>query len=57
MSLKRHGDQLRRSAFDGVLHNAKFKLYKAWRNGEITWEELNEELERLQRDLEVERGV
>jgi len=54
LSLKRHADQLIRSAYDSVQHNAKARIIRRWRRGELTLEQAKEELEMLERDLEVE---
>jgi len=54
VSLERHADQLIRSAYDSVQHNAKAQIIRRWRRGEITMEQAKEELEMLERDLEGE---
>ena len=48
MSLKRHADQLIRSAYDSVQHNAKARIKKALKNNEIT----KEQAEKLQEKLD-----
>ena len=53
MSLKRHADQLRQSAYDSVYYNAKARIKNALKNDEITREQAEKLLEKLERDLEV----
>lgn len=53
MSFKRHADQLRKSVYDPVYHNARARILRKWQRGEITMEQVKEEREMLERDLEV----
>lgn len=53
MTLERHADQLRKSAYDAVYHNAKTRTLRKWQRGEISLEQAKEEIEMLERDLEV----
>lgn len=53
MSLKRHANQLKQSAYDAVYYNTKARIKKALQNDEITREQAEKLLEKLERDLEV----
>ena len=52
MSLKRHGNQLRQSAYDSVYYNDKARILKALRNDEITREQADKLLEKLEQAKE-----
>lgn len=48
MSWKKHGDQLMKSTYDAVYYNAKARIKKALQNDEITREQADKLLEKLE---------
>lgn len=52
MAFRRHGEQLMKSAHDAVYYNAKARIKKALRNDEITQEQADKLLEKLEQAKE-----
>ena len=52
MSLRRHGDQLRKSTYDAVYYNAKARINKALQDDLITREQATKLLEKLEQAKE-----
>lgn len=48
MTFRRHGEQLMKSAHDAVYYNAKARIKKALRNNQITKEQADKLLEKLE---------
>jgi predicted nucleic acid-binding protein len=54
LSVKRHASQLMRSTPDAIYHNAITRIYRRYRQGEISKEEAKEQLEMLKHELAME---
>lgn len=48
LAIRRHGEQLMKSAHDAVYYNAKARILKALQNDEITREQAEKLLEKLE---------